>query len=217
MNQNLLFLIVIQIPILLFSVIIHECAHGWMAERCGDNTARIMGRITLNPLPHIDIIGTIILPIVFILSSLHIVFGYAKPVPVNPYRFNNPRRDMMLVSFSGPASNLLLAVAFSLLLRILLIMPLFSVHIKTIFIHLFTFGVFINIFLAIINLIPIPPLDGSGIVSGLLPSDIAYHYERLRPYGFIILVVLLMSGVIGKIIMPILRIFSHILLGGITL
>ena len=143
------------------------------------------------------------------------MFAYAKPVTINPYRFNNPKRDTMLVSFAGPASNIILAVVFSLLLRVLLLMPFFSLHLRTIFIQLFAFAVLINVFLAILNLIPIPPLDGSGIVSNLLPPDLAYQYERLRPYGFIIFIALLYLGLIGKIMMPVVRIFSVVLLGGI--
>lgn len=213
MDQETIIKILVQLPILMFSVIIHECAHGWMAERCGDDTARVMGRITLNPLPHIDIVGTIILPIICLLTS-PFVFGYAKPVPVNPYRFNHPRRDTMLVSFSGPASNLLLAFICSLILKTIVLLPVFSVELKVVAIQLLSFAILVNLFLAIINLIPIPPLDGSGIVSSLLPADMAHAYEKIRPYGFVILIVLIMSGVISWITLPILRFFARLLLGG---
>ncbi|MFH1378635.1 MAG: site-2 protease family protein [bacterium] len=213
MDNEILVRILVQLPILMFSVIVHECAHGWAAERCGDDTARVMGRITLNPLPHIDIMGTIILPILFVLTS-PFVFGYAKPVPVNPYRFNHPRRDTLLVSISGPASNILLAIICALSLKIIIIMPWLQVDLKMISVQLLSFAVLVNLFLAILNLIPIPPLDGSGIVSSLLPADLAYTYEKIRPYGFVILVVLLFSGVIGMIIMPVLRFFTSFLLGG---
>ncbi|MBD3272480.1 MAG: site-2 protease family protein [Elusimicrobia bacterium] len=212
----MIMMLVIQLPVLVFSVIVHECAHGWTAERCGDDTARAMGRITLNPLPHIDLVGTIIIPVMTILFSPYI-FGYAKPVPVNPYRFNHPRRDAMLVSASGPISNLLLAVVFAIVMRILIGVPFFSVGIKAIIIQLCSYAVLINLILALLNLIPVPPLDGSGIVSGLLPQEAAFQYERLRPYGLFILFGLLIFGVIGSVLTPILSFLSSILLGGIRI
>lgn len=217
MNQALIVLVLIQLPVLMLAVIVHECAHGWMAERCGDDTARVMGRITLNPLPHIDIVGTLVLPIVFIALSSPYMFGYAKPVPINPYRFYHPRRDTVLVSLAGPVSNILLAVISSILLRFFLVVPGFSMEIRIIIIKLFSYGVFINLLLAFLNLIPIPPLDGSGIVANILPVDLARQYEKIRPYGFFIIIVLLMTGVIGAIIMPFLHISTRILLGGISL
>lgn len=212
MQYSEIIFFVIYIPVLLFSITIHEYAHGWMAEQCGDDTARLLGRITLNPLPHIDIIGTIILPIVFMFSSMHIPIGYAKPVPVNPNRFNNPRKGTILVSISGPIANLLLAVFFALILRCLSLIRIDLFFLKALLLA----SISVNILLAIFNLLPIPPLDGSGIVSGLLPVRISTHYEQLQPYGFMILLVLLVTGVIGRLTMPVVLLLRVFLIGGVA-
>lgn len=174
--------------ILIFSVIIHECSHGVAALRNGDDTARLMGRLTLNPLPHIDIFGTIIIPGLLLLSKVPIIIGWAKPVPINPYRFHDFRRGMIEVGLSGPLSNILLALFFAFLLRITGANSVSGVG------YLLYFGVFINFLLALFNLIPIPPLDGSRILGSLLPLKMEAKYYRMERYGMFIIIALLFFG-----------------------
>lgn len=190
--------------VLLFSVIVHEVAHGYVALRNGDPTARMLGRITLNPVPHIDPIGTILLPLLLLMSGAGIIFGWAKPVPVNPLNFRNYRLGELTVSAAGPLSNLALAVLFALLLRY-----------GAINVGLMKFalwGVQINIFLALFNLIPIPPLDGSHILEIFLPPNLARLYAYLEPVGFILILVLFYTGVMGFILMPAYRLIATFLL-----
>jgi Zn-dependent protease len=190
--------------VLLFSVIVHEVAHGYVAFLNGDPTARMLGRITLNPLPHIDPVGTILLPLLLYLAHLPIV-GMAKPVPVNPLNFRNYRWGEFAVSAAGPLSNLALAVAFSVLLRLGFENP--GV------LALAQLGIQINILLALFNLIPIPPLDGSHILAILLPRELARLYSYLQPVGFILILILFYTGIMGAILMPLYRQLVHILLG----
>ena len=196
----------IQFPILLFSITVHEFAHGYVAYKKGDDTAKIYGRLTLNPLAHIDPIGTLLLPIIAMLSGAPL-FGWAKPVPVNPLRLT--RKDMLFVGLAGPLANILLAVACSFIVWFFR-----SFHIDGIFRLMFTYGVIINIVLAIFNLIPVPPLDGSRIIAGLLPEELAYKYESITPYGFFIIIVLFASGLLWGIIGPIVRFLISWFLGG---
>jgi Zn-dependent protease len=173
-----------SLAILFFSIVLHEVAHGLMAERHGDPTARMMGRITLNPLPHIDPLGTILLPVLLRLLGSPFIFGWAKPVPINPRNLNNPKRDMMWIGVSGPVTNLSLALFFALLFRLLAVSGSISEQI------LF-YGVGINLVLAFLNLIPIPPLDGSHIVEGILPDRYSYRLGQLGRFGFLILIPIL--------------------------
>ncbi|HEY9073145.1 MAG TPA: site-2 protease family protein [Desulfobaccales bacterium] len=197
----------IMAVVLLFSVIVHEVAHGYVALRNGDPTARMLGRITLNPIPHIDPVGTILLPAILLLSHAGILFGWAKPVPVNPRNFRNYRWGEITVSAAGPLSNLALAVGFALLLRLGLM--------NLGFIKLAFFGVSINIFLALFNLIPIPPLDGSHIVAILLPPNLLRLYNYLEPVGFILILLLFYTGILGALIMPLYRVILFLLLPGL--
>ncbi len=183
--------------VLLFSVIVHEVAHGYVALRNGDPTARMLGRITLNPVPHIDPVGTILLPALLLLTHAGILFGWARPVPVNPRNFRNYRWGEITVSAAGPMSNLALAVGFAFLfhlgganqgLRLLA-----------------EYGVSINIFLALFNLVPIPPLDGSHILSILLPPELDRIYHYLDPVGFILILALFYTGILGALLMPLYR------------
>jgi len=205
--------VIILYPILLFSIIIHEVAHGWMAERFGDDTARVMGRLTFNPIPHIDIVGTVILPILGLLYPGGFLFGWAKPVPVNPYRLNDPKRDMMWVGLAGPASNIILALfaaAFMWALRNYNFLP------QTIGSAVYTLAsvlLQLNVVLFIFNLFPVPPLDGSRIVAAILPPPLAYRYAQLEQYGFIIVLVLFATGVMSMILGPVVMFFVNLLTG----
>lgn len=209
MNINL----VIQLPVLLFSVIIHEYAHGWMAERKGDDTARVMGRLTLNPVPHIDMFGTVILPLLALFTGAP-MFGWAKPVPVNPYRLNNPDRDMVWVSLAGPLSNFVLAAAAALLMWLLRSFAFLPEGIAVALYMILRFVMVINVILPVFNLFPIPPLDGSKVLMGLLPSRLAYRFSMIEPYGFFIIIILLTSGVFWRILGPIAGIIIYSLGGG---
>ena len=191
----------------LLGIILHEIAHGWMAERRGDPTARFMGRLTLNPLPHVDPLGLM----VFALTSLtgSFVFGWAKPVPVNPRYFRNPAKAMMLVSLAGPLTNMLLALAFAVLLRGVAEFALdadWKSNANLIFlVSMLQAGVIINFGLAWLNLLPVPPLDGSKILAYFLPPDVAWRFMGAERYGFVILLLLLATGVLGYVLGPLVR------------
>lgn len=203
MDLGLIKELILTLPVLFFSVILHECGHGIVAYKCGDPTAKMMGRITLNPIPHIDLFGTIILPIIMAISTGGKAWlGWAKPVPVNYYNLRHPRRDMILVSIGGVGVNIILAVIGIIALYFAQYLPLQSLSlpvVKVIMQLLFNL-VLINVILGVFNLIPIPPLDGSRIVSGLLPTPLAVKYDKLEPFGIIILFGLLFLGVIDKIL-----------------
>ena len=194
---------------LLFSIVFHEVAHGRMALWRGDTTARDAGRLTLNPIPHIDIFGTILLPLFLILTRSPVLFGWAKPVPVNPWRFREIKKDMAFVGASGPASNFFLAVVAALLFRVLAN----TVGLGNPFTKLMVFGVAVNLVLAFFNLIPIPPLDGSRIVMGILPDDLAIRYSRIERYGFLIIFGLLFLGLFRLILWPVVFRFLILLIG----
>lgn len=199
----------LSIVVLLFSVIVHEVMHGLVALKFGDDTAANAGRLTLNPIPHIDPVGTILLPALLILSGSPILFGWAKPVPVNPLRLNNPKRDMMYVGISGPIANFLVAVFASICLWLIRSFKMFVFVIP-----IFQYLLAINIILALFNLVPVPPLDGSRIITGLLPDTLSYKYEKLTPFGFLIILFLLSSGLLWSVIGPIINFLVHWLGGG---
>jgi len=188
----------------LLGIILHEVAHGWMAKRCGDPTAHMLGRLTINPLPHIDPMGLL----VFALTSLTspFVFGWAKPVPINIRYLRNPARDMMLVALAGPLTNMLLALIFAVLLRgVLHIFPpalWLDTNGYQFVLRMLKTGVVINFSLAWLNLLPIPPLDGSRILSWFLPGDLGWRFQRIERYGFVILILLLATGALGSILGP---------------
>jgi len=179
----------ISIVILLFSVIVHEVMHGYVALKFGDHTAERAGRLTLNPIPHIDLFGTILLPGLLILTGSPILFGWAKPVPVNPLNFSNLRRGELFVAAAGILANFSLAIAAALIYHLLNALPQ---TFPTLVGSLLRFTVLINLVLGIFNLFPIPPLDGSKILLSQLPYNLARSYQRIEPYGFLILLILLM-------------------------
>jgi len=186
-------LIAVQVLVLVFSVVVHEVAHGWSAHKLGDDTALEMGRLTLNPVSHFDPIGSFVFPLIMALT-VGFPFGWAKPVPVNPGRLNDPMNDYPKVAAAGPASNLLLAFVFSVLLGATVAIwgfPAGGAHGKPSLLgflfNLFQTGVMINVVLAVFNLLPIPPLDGSWIVSRLLPPEMRARYENLRRYGMMLI------------------------------
>ena len=193
-------LIIITFPILLFSIVLHEYCHGYVAYLCGDNTARKQGRLTMNPIPHIDLMGSIIFPVLLIITNAGFLIGWPKPVPINPNNFRDYKKHHIFVSLAGVSSNLLLAFIFTVLLAFYV--NIFRPDQNSVLILMFSYGIQINVILAIFNLLPIPPLDGSWVLYHLLPRDLARMYYRIFPYGFIILIVLLMSNVLHVIIIP---------------
>ncbi|MCX7918068.1 MAG: site-2 protease family protein [bacterium] len=209
MDINLIKELILTLPILFFSVILHECGHGIVAYKYGDPTAKMLGRITLNPIPHIDIFGTIILPVIMaITTGGKAVFGWAKPVPVNPFNLRHPKRDMIWVSLGGLAANILLACIGIVVLVILSRLPMMigENQVVDVLARIFAYLFFINVLLATFNFIPIPPLDGSRIVMGLLPTPLSQKYARLEPFGIIIVFALLYLGVFDIVFKVVLHI-----------
>lgn len=207
-------LIIIQFAVVLFAISVHESAHGWMANKFGDPTAKLQGRITLNPIAHIDLIGTIIFPIFLAIIGAP-VFGWAKPVMVNPYNLKNPRKDGMFISAAGPVSNIIsgfVGIVVFLILRSFGIVSLYTGGAIEVLSYILYFFIIINIFLAIFNLIPVPPLDGSGIIEGLLHNEALEMYLKIKPYGFLILLVIIYTNVLNIIANPIISIIYRILL-----
>jgi Zn-dependent protease len=195
----------ISFLVLVFSLTVHESAHAWAADRLGDPTARLLGRVSLNPIVHIDPIGTLLFPLVGLVSSAPLI-GWAKPVPVATWRFEKPRRDYLMVAAAGPLSNLSLAFVAAIVLRLLPVEALeanplmpgdgaaLSLRVLVPLARLSAAALQINLLLAVFNLLPIPPLDGSSVLAGLLPERLAAVLDRLRPYGFVLLYALLLSG-----------------------
>jgi len=182
----------------IFAITVHEAAHGFAARYFGDMTAEREGRITLNPLKHIDPIGTILLPALTLLIG-GILFGWAKPVPVNFSRLRHPKRDMLWVAAAGPASNFVMALFWALIIKLSFVYP--SVYSEPMAL-MGQAGLMINVVLMVLNLLPLPPLDGGRIAVSLLPNHLAYKYAQIERYGFIILIVLLATGILGRIMEP---------------
>ena len=194
----------IQLPPLLFALTVHELAHGWVAFRLGDPTAKMAGRLTMNPLKHLDPLG--------VLAFVIMKIGWAKPVPVDPRYFRNPQKDMLLVALAGPGANVLLALASALLARVLVSVPVLPLFVLQPLVGMLVASVWINIMLAVFNIIPIPPLDGSKVLMGVLPPEAARSFARIEPFGFFILIALFYTGVIGGLILPIIRFANNLLL-----
>ncbi|TAN60445.1 site-2 protease family protein [bacterium] len=212
MVQDFIQRILLTAPPVLFALTVHECAHAWVASRLGDPTAKAFGRVSLNPLRHLDPIGTVAL-------FLTGMFGWAKPVPINPMNFKNPSKGLMLTAIAGPLANITLAALSAVVYKLVFVdgdgffmamhgvyMPL-EIMVKV--------SIVLNVSLAVFNLIPIPPLDGSRVLSHFLPMQKAFAFARMEPYGFIILMALIMTGVIDKVISPVVYFTAGILTGGV--
>lgn len=203
--EKISFLAAALVPVLL-GIILHEVAHGWAALRCGDPTARMLGRLTLNPVPHIDPMGIAVFAFTALFTPF--VFGWAKPVPVNPRYFRNYRKGMLLVAAAGPLTNMVLAIIFAVLLRLLLFAPaefLLNASMGKFLLEMCKIGISANFALAWINLMPIPPLDGGRILEVLLPWKISLPLQSVERYGFLLLVLLLASGIMSSILLPLIQ------------
>jgi Zn-dependent protease len=191
---------------LLFAITLHEVAHGWMARYLGDPTAEQQGRLSLNPIKHIDLVGTILVPLIFISLILYygsgFVFGWAKPVPVNIARLNSPKRDMAVVAAAGPLANLAMALLWALLAKLGMMLYPNSDWIAIPLILMGQVGILINLILMILNLLPVPPLDGGRVLAGVLPDRLAYGVIRVEPFGLFVVIGLLLSGLLGQILEP---------------
>jgi Zn-dependent protease len=192
----------------LFAITVHETAHGWMALQLGDKTAMMLGRLTLNPLKHIDPLGTILIPgLMYMMAGF--MFGWAKPVPVTWQNLKQPKRDMVLVAAAGPVSNLFMAILWALTIRVGLALG----DTGQALVFMGVAGIFINTILMVLNLLPLPPLDGGRVMTGLLPGPLAYKFSRIEPYGFFILVGLLVTGLLGVILWPVIEFFISLMAG----
>ncbi|QBQ53475.1 site-2 protease family protein [Nitrosococcus wardiae] len=186
---------------ILFAITVHEVAHGWMALRFGDHTAQMMGRLTLNPIHHIDPIGTLLVPGILLMLG-GVVFGWAKPVPVSWDKLRNPQRDMAIVALAGPMANLVMAILWAIISRIGIALALDFPMIGLPLAYMGIAGMFINAILMMLNLIPLPPLDGGRVLVGVLPGPLAYKVSRVEPYGFFILLGLLFTGALWYVLWP---------------
>jgi Zn-dependent protease len=212
MNLELLLL---TLPVLIFSIVVHEVAHGWVALKQGDQTALMLGRITMNPIPHIDPVGSLLVPGFLAMTGTGVLLGWAKPVPVNPRNYRDYKKGDILVSLAGVASNLVLAFLFAFLvvgvMWLAVALPGQIEWWRTMY-NMFTYGVLINVLLIIFNLIPIPPLDGSHVFYYLLPPDLAVRYRAIGSYGiFIVFAILMLGGF--RFLRPLVNLFGGMILG----
>ncbi len=198
----------ISLPLFLFALVAHEYAHGWVANKLGDPTARHHGRLTFNPLAHIDMFGTILLPVSLLLMHSPFIIGWAKPIPINFSYLRNPKRDMFWVGISGPLVNLLLAALLATLLKIAVFQQPAAGFLQVVRFAIFHL-VLINAALGIFNLLPVPPLDGSRILFSILPDKLAFSYIKLEPYGIFLLIMLMWMGVVNKFVWPVVRLFMR--------
>lgn len=204
-------LAILILPVL-FAITVHEAAHGWAAGHLGDRTARLLGRVTLNPLKHIDPIGTLLVPLVtFFLTGF--LFGWAKPVPVDVRNLRQPRRDMALVALAGPGANLVMAILWGLAIQLALALWSISPWVAQPLAYMGAAGVLINVLLMVLNLFPLLPLDGGRVLNALLPRRLALPFARLEPYGLILLVILLVTGVLGTLLHPLIELAISLMPG----
>ena len=208
-EENIIYVITIWALPVLLAITLHEAAHGWVAKYLGDHTARLQGRLSLNPLRHVDPVGTVLLPIVLLVIG-GFMFGWAKPVPVDPRNFRKPREHMAIVALAGPMSNFIMAICWMGL------MALAKQGLATTWIGyplslMAQAGVTINLILMVLNLLPLPPLDGGRIMAGMLKPALALKYARIEPYGFWILLALIFTGVLGRVMWPVMSFLESLL------
>ncbi len=206
MNPQLFLMV---IPFLL-AVVIHEVSHGYVAYKLGDNTAKFMGRLTLNPIAHVDIFGTLILPAVLLIAHSPILFGWAKPVPVNFFNLKNPKRDSAFVALAGPASNIIMAIGFAIMYHLFVFLPI--PYIQQPMLLTCIYGVQLNLIFAFFNLIPILPLDGGRILAAFMPPKLAYSFSKIEPYGMYIVIALIFLGIFNAIYYALVMPLTNLLL-----
>ena len=215
MDGDIIYKIATWILPVLLAITLHEYAHGWAANKLGDNTAKMLGRLTINPIKHIDPIGTLLIPGLLLLVSAPFLFGYAKPIPVDARNLKNPRKDMALVAIAGPLANLVMAFAWGMI--IVLGATLSDPAISKGIVQMSYNGILINVVLMVLNLLPLPPLDGGRVLAGVVPRNIANMLDKIEPYGFFILIGLLMIGaldyILGPLVGPITRFILSIFIG----
>ena len=209
-SSSILYNIAVWLVPVLFAITLHEAAHGWMANKLGDPTARALGRISLNPIRHIDPIGTVVLPLVLVMLS-GFVIGWAKPVPVDMRYFKKPLLDMAVVALAGPASNFIMACGWGLVGAIGHAMYVPGNELAVFIVKVGDAGITINLILMVLNLLPIPPLDGGRVVAGVMSPQIAVPFMRIEPYGMFIVIFLLVTGILGKILWPMVLFFTALI------